>query len=77
MLGDVECAYTRKNHDERDENLEETREDETLLRFLDVLCCETLLDDVLVESPVSEVGEPERTYDGHETRYVRERLRGV
>ena len=37
------------------EELEETCEDETLLSFIDALCSETLLDDLLVEYPVTEV----------------------
>ena len=77
MLCHVECTYTWENHDERNEELEETCENKTLLSLIDALRSKTLLDDVLVESPVTEVCKPESTYESHETRYVCEGLRVV
>ena len=70
MLGDVECADTRENGDDRHDELEEAGEDETLLSLLDALGCKTLLDDVLVESPVSQVSQPHCSEYGHEAGHV-------
>jgi len=72
MLCHVECADTWENHDERNDELEETCKHETLLCLIDALGSETLLDDVLVEAPVTEVCEPYTTDYGSDTRYVSE-----
>ena len=51
----------RNDHDERDEQLEEGRESQALLRFGQRFGGKCPLDDVLVEAPIVEVGDPQST----------------
>ena len=70
MLSHIVSAHTRKHHDERNEELEEAGEDKTLLSLIHTLGCKTLLDDVLVEAPVTEVCKPYSTHNSHNTRHI-------
>ena len=70
MKRDVVCADARETYDERDQNLEEAGKYETLLCLVDALGCKTFLDDVLVEAPVTEVGEPYAADHSRNTRHV-------
>ena len=75
MDGNVVGADAGEHHDERDQDLEESGEHESLLGIVDALCGESFLDDVLVESPVAQVGQPYAADDGRDPRHVGESLR--
>ena len=68
VVPDQICAYTGDADDERDQNLEESCKYKTLLSLVNVLGSKTLLDDVLVEAPVTQVGKPHGTYNQDDTR---------
>ena len=73
-VDDEECADTRDTYDERDENLQECSEDHTFLSLREVFRSQTFLYDILVEAPVAEVGEPQRTEDKDYARAVEIRV---
>ena len=58
------------DHDERDEQLEEGRESQALLRFGQRFGGKRPLDDVLVEAPVVEVGHPQSADEHRNARQI-------
>ena len=72
ILHDVVGADTGQHHDKRNENLQEAGEDESFLGLVDVLGGQSFLDDILVEAPVAEVGEPHAAHHGGDAGHVGE-----
>ena len=66
-----------KQHENRDEQLQVTGEQDTFLSFGQVLGAERTLDDVLIERPIKQVGENHPGKDGQERDRVVARTDGV
>ena len=67
VVNDIVCTNTRDTNNKRNQNLQESSEYHTFLCFVKVLCSKTLLDDVLVEAPITKVSKPQSTHDNHDT----------
>ena len=77
MQRNVVGADTGEAHDEGDEDFEETGEHQAFLGFFHALGGKALLDDVLVEAPITQVGKPYATHDGGDAGHIGEAGRVV
>ncbi len=58
---------TGNNNDKRNQYLEETTKNQAFFRFLQIFGCQTFLNNVLVKSPISYVGQPHRSKNYRQT----------